>query len=79
MTKSKYLFTNKRICARLKFKKRWVEHVLSSNSPVPGGGGAASLSASLGCALGSMTANLTLGKEKFKLYEEDIKPIIWAL
>ena len=54
-------------------------HVLSSNSPVPGGGGAASLSASLGCALGSMTANLTLGKEKFKLYEEDIKLLLEKL
>lgn len=54
-------------------------HILSSKSPVPGGGGAASLSASLGCALGSMTANLTLGKKKFELYEEDNKILLEKL
>ena len=49
---------------------------LSSKAPVPGGGGAAALFGSLAAALGTMAANLTLGKKKFLLYEEDHRRII---
>ncbi|MEG1641834.1 MAG: cyclodeaminase/cyclohydrolase family protein [Synergistaceae bacterium] len=39
---------------------------LASNSPAPGGGSVAALTASLSSALVSMVANLTIGKEKYK-------------
>lgn len=39
---------------------------LASNSPAPGGGSVAALCGSLGAALVSMVANLTVGKEKYK-------------
>lgn len=39
---------------------------LASDSPAPGGGSVAALCASLGGALVSMVANLTIGKEKYK-------------
>ncbi|NLD06414.1 MAG: cyclodeaminase/cyclohydrolase family protein [Synergistaceae bacterium] len=39
---------------------------LASESPAPGGGSVAALCASLGSALVSMVANLTIGKEKYK-------------
>ena len=45
--------------------------LLASKSPVPGGGGASALAASLGAALGSMVANLTLGKKKYAEYETE--------
>ena len=38
---------------------------LSSAAPVPGGGGASALAGALGAALGSMAANLTIGKKKY--------------
>jgi glutamate formiminotransferase/formiminotetrahydrofolate cyclodeaminase len=49
---------------------------LASNSPTPGGGSVAALAGSLGAALLSMVGNLTIGKEKYKDVEEDIKKII---
>ncbi len=48
---------------------------LASKSPEPGGGSVAALTGSLGAALVSMVANLTLGKEKYK----DVQPQIEAL
>ncbi len=51
-------------------------HVLSSKEPAPGGGGAAALSASLGCALGAMVCNLTIGKKKYAQYEDELKEIL---
>ena len=39
---------------------------LASDSPAPGGGSVAALCASLGSALVSMVATLTIGKEKYK-------------
>lgn len=39
--------------------------LLASKNPVPGGGGAAALSAALGAALNSMVANFSVGKKKF--------------
>jgi formiminotetrahydrofolate cyclodeaminase len=48
---------------------------LASSSPEPGGGSVAALTGSLGAALVSMVANLTLGKEKYK----DVQPQIEQL
>lgn len=39
---------------------------LASDSPAPGGGSTAALCASMGSALVSMVANLTIGKEKYR-------------
>jgi formiminotetrahydrofolate cyclodeaminase len=39
--------------------------LLASKNPVPGGGGAAALTAALGIALNSMVANFSIGKKKF--------------
>ena len=49
--------------------------VLSSKEPVPGGGGASALAGSLGNALGQMVANLTIGKKKYALVEDEIKEL----
>ena len=46
---------------------------LASSSPAPGGGSVAALSGSLGAALTSMVCNLTVGKEKYKDVEDEIK------
>jgi len=45
---------------------------LSSKEPVPGGGGVAAVTAALGVSLASMVCSLTIGKEKYKEYEEDV-------
>lgn len=49
---------------------------LSSKSPVPGGGGASALAGALGCALGSMVGNLTLGKQKYSDVWQDIEMML---
>ena len=49
--------------------------VLSSKEPVPGGGGASALAGDLGNALGQMVANLTIGKKKYALVEDEIKEL----
>ncbi|MDP1852819.1 MAG: cyclodeaminase/cyclohydrolase family protein [Candidatus Omnitrophota bacterium] len=49
---------------------------LAAKKPAPGGGSVAALSGALGCALLSMVANFTLGKEKYKKYEKEIKRIL---
>ena len=46
---------------------------LASKKPAPGGGSAAALTAATGAALISMVANFTIGKEKYKTAEEQIK------
>lgn len=46
--------------------------VLSSKSPVPGGGGASALVGAVGMALGSMVGNLTVGKKKYADVEADM-------
>lgn len=46
---------------------------LASNSPVPGGGGAAALTAALSSALSSMVFNLTVGKKVFENFNKEIK------
>jgi formiminotetrahydrofolate cyclodeaminase len=43
---------------------------LSSEAPVPGGGGAAALSAALAASLTAMIFNLTVGKKMFEEYDE---------
>lgn len=48
---------------------------LASTSPAPGGGSVAALAGSLGAALVSMVGSLTIGKEKFK----DVEPEVRAL
>jgi formiminotetrahydrofolate cyclodeaminase len=46
--------------------------LLASKAPVPGGGGASALVASVGMALGNMVGNLTIGKKKYENVEQDI-------
>jgi formiminotetrahydrofolate cyclodeaminase len=55
--------------------KEFIE-LLASKEPAPGGGSAAALVGSIGVALSSMVANLTIGKEKFKDKEELMKEIV---
>lgn len=50
--------------------------VLSSKEPVPGGGGASAVCASIGNGLGQMVANLTIGKKKYADVEEEIKMLL---
>ena len=50
--------------------------VLSSKSPVPGGGGTSALGGAMGMALGSMVGNLITGKKKYAAYETDIRRLI---
>ena len=49
--------------------------VLSSKEPVPGGGGASALAGALGKALGQRVSNLTIGKKKYALVEDEIKEL----
>ena len=49
---------------------------LASNSPAPGGGSVAALAGALGSALTSMVCNLTIGKEKYKDNEKEIKQVL---
>lgn len=46
--------------------------VLSSDAPVPGGGGASAAVGAFSSALGMMVANLTIGKKKYADVEEEI-------
>ena len=54
--------------------RKFVE-VLSSDAPVPGGGGAAALVGAIGTALGSMVGSLTVGRKKYA----DVQSQILAL
>ncbi len=54
-------------------KQRTIEQfieTLSSSSPTPGGGGASAVAGSLAGALGAMVASLTIGKAKYKEFEQ---------
>lgn len=46
---------------------------LAGSSPTPGGGGASAYCAALGAALSSMVANLSIGKERFRDIEDELK------
>ena len=48
----------------------------ASNTPVPGGGSIAALSAGLASALTEMVANLTIGKKNYEDLEEEMKSIV---
>ena len=47
----------------------------ASNSPVPGGGSIAALSAAVAVSLSEMVARLTIGKDGCDTFEEDMKKI----
>lgn len=49
---------------------------LSSNAPVPGGGGAAALVGAIGVALCSMVGNLTVGRKKYASVEKDVQAML---
>lgn len=49
---------------------------LAAKTPVPGGGGASALVGALGAALGSMTANFTVGKKKYAAVEADVQRLL---
>lgn len=46
---------------------------LASDSPAPGGGSVSALAGSMGAALVSMVANLTVGKESIKVSEAEMR------
>lgn len=48
---------------------------LASNSPAPGGGGAAALVGAVGVALGNMVGSLTIGKKKYAAVEPQIQSL----
>lgn len=50
--------------------------VLSSNEPVPGGGGASGYVAAVGMSLGNMVLSLTTGKKKYAEYQGEIEESI---
>jgi formiminotetrahydrofolate cyclodeaminase len=50
--------------------------VLSSSSPIPGGGGASAYVGAMGVALGAMVGNLTTGKKNYADVQQDIDRIL---
>ena len=49
---------------------------LASSASTPGGGGAAAIMGAMGAALVSMVCNLTIGKEKYKEVEDELKQVL---
>jgi formiminotetrahydrofolate cyclodeaminase len=49
---------------------------LAARLPAPGGGSAVALAGALGCGLLSMACNFTVGKEKYKDVQGDIKKLL---
>lgn len=60
------------------YRESFVQYLddLASSKPAPGGGSAAALVAALGVSLMSMVANFTIGKEKYKDFEEEMKNVL---
>ncbi|NLL91647.1 MAG: cyclodeaminase/cyclohydrolase family protein [Ruminococcaceae bacterium] len=54
--------------------REYVGAVFSEN-PVPGGGGASAVAASIGVALGGMVGNLTIGKKKYEEVQKEIEKL----
>jgi len=52
---------------------------LASNKPAPGGGSAAAAAGAVGLAALSMVANFTVGKDKYKDVEAEMRSILAAL
>lgn len=50
--------------------------ILASAAPVPGGGGAAALTAAVGTALGGMVAALTVGKPRYAAAEAELRAVM---
>lgn len=48
----------------------------SAGTPVPGGGSIAALAGALATTMASMSANLTVGREKFMQYDSQLKKIL---
>ena len=61
----------------MKNMKEFIE-TLASKEPTPGGGGAAAMVGTGAAALCSMVANLTSGKKKYEMYQEDMDRILHA-
>jgi formiminotetrahydrofolate cyclodeaminase len=55
--------------------KRYLDD-LSARLPAPGGGSAAALVAAVGCALISMVCQFTLGKDRYRDYQAEVKKIL---
>jgi len=49
---------------------------LASPSPTPGGGSASALAGAMAAAMVEMACNLTIGREKFRDVEEDLKVVL---
>lgn len=56
-------------------QQEWIK-ALASAAPTPGGGGASALVGSVAAALGSMVANLTVGKKKYAAYQADLERLL---
>ena len=59
-----------------------VEKYLSdaaSDRPAPGGGSVSALVGALGCAMGEMAANFTVGRDKFAAVQEDVRESLGRL
>ena len=51
----------------------------ASGEPTPGGGSVSALAAALGVTMGEMAANFTLGREKFREVEPEVKELLATL
>ena len=61
------------------FREKRIEDFLvdlASSAPVPGGGSAAALTGAIGASLLSMVCNLTIGKEKYRDVDGEMREIL---
>ena len=63
------------------FMEQWNEYLeaLASKAPTPGAEVRRQFTGAIGTALGEMVGNLTSGKKKFAIYEEDVQKILARL